>query len=183
MTLVSVLTPTIPPRAALLEQLKLSVAAQTVGRPTWEHLIAVDEDRQGCAKTMNHLAGLAQGEWLLPIADDDLLLPAALERLLEVSTDADVVYGPPLVSGNGATHFFGTPPEIPAPALVRATLWHELGGYDEALRREEDRNLWTRALAAGARFVRIHEPVWVYRFHRTTDGGYANKSYRRGVSA
>lgn len=177
---VSVLTPSIPEREALRIECKQSVAAQTFR--DFEHLVGIDENHAGCAVTMNKLAEMASGEWLLPLADDDLLLPGALDRLLRASDDADVVYSPPLVSGNAEQHFFGTPPAIPSFALVRTSLWRELGGYDESRIREEDRDLWTRALAASARFVRIDEPVWVYRFSRNHDGTYRNKSYARGVA-
>jgi GT2 family glycosyltransferase len=163
--LVSVLTPSIPGRNSYLTECELSVRSQGFGR--WEHLQEVDHEREGCAIVMNRLAAAAKGEWLLPLADDDLLLPGALERLLNLTDEADVIYAPPLVSGNeDRWWFFQTPPAIPSFALIRADLWHDLGGYDETLIREEDRDLWTRALAAGARFARFDaEPIWVYRQH------------------
>ncbi len=55
---------------------------------------------------------------------------------------------------------------IPSCALIRASLWRDLGGYDETLKREEDRNLWVKVLDAGARFVRVDDPTWVYRQHQ-----------------
>lgn len=176
--LVSVLTPTIDTRATLLEECLLSVRAQTLPDTLYEHLYALDTHRHGCSRTMNHLASQASGEWLLPLADDDLILPGALAALLAKAAEGDVIYSPPLVWGNGDTHFFGEPPRIPSFALIRTSLWRQLGGYDESAVREEDRKLWVRALEAGARFVRVDsEPTWVYRFH----GG--NKSYRGGVAA
>src|SRR3954470_12438511 len=92
---VSILTPSIPERAAMLKECRLSVKAQSLN--VWEHLIQVDETRRGCAVTMNELAGRARGEWLLPLADDDLILPRCLEVLLAHSAEADIVYAPPLV--------------------------------------------------------------------------------------
>src|SRR5690242_6397610 len=63
---VSVLTPSIPERADMLRECRKSVEAQTAD--VWiEHLIYVDADRQGCAKSMNALADRAAGEWLLPL--------------------------------------------------------------------------------------------------------------------
>jgi glycosyltransferase involved in cell wall biosynthesis len=181
-SLVSILTPSIPERGELLRECKASVEAQTVR--TFEHLVWIDTERLGCAKTMNLLAREARGVWLLPLADDDLILPGCLRVLLSHSADADIVYAPPLVTGNGDTHFFGSPPYIPSFALIRASLWHELGGYDEGRRREEDRDLWFRALAVGARFVRADaEPTWLYRFHVHPDGTPRNKSYARGVAS
>lgn len=167
---VSVLTPSIPERAHMLEECRASVKAQT--HPGVEHLVLVDEDRNGCAVTMNRLATLAHGEWLLPLADDDLLLPGCIATLLRHTEDADIVYAPPLVTGNeDRWWFYQAPPVIPSFALIRAELWEEIGGYDETLTREEDRVFWTAALDRGERFVRVDEPCWVYRQHE------GNKSF------
>ncbi len=85
---------------------------------------------------------------------------------MAATEDADIVYSPPLVTGNeDRWWFFQAPPVIPATALVRADLWRSLGGYDEALSREEDRDLWVKALQHNARFVRVDAPVWIYRQH------------------
>ena len=122
---------------------------------------------------MNRAAAWAVGDWLIPLADDDLLLPRCVETLLGHADGFDVVYAPPLVTGNEDRFwFFQAPPVIPSFALIRASLWRQLGGYDKSLRREEDRDLWTRALEVGARFKRVDEPCWVYRQH---DG---NKSFK-----
>lgn len=177
--MISVLTPSIVERAELRIECRQSVASQTFRN--FEHLVKIDRDREGCAVVMNQLAAKAKGSWLLPLADDDMLLPGALATLMRHSTDADIVYAPPLVWGNGDGHFHGEPPMIPSFALIRADLWRELGGYAEQLKREEDRDLWKRAMRAGARFVRADDaPCWVYRFMRNPDGSYRNKSYTRG---
>ena len=166
--LVSILTPSIPERDAFLDECERSVFAQTF--VDFEHLVMVDVEHAGCSVTVNKLASIAQGEWLLPLADDDLLLPGALDSLL--AADGDIIYSPPLVTGNeDRWWFFQEPPALPATALIRASLWRDLGGYDESLKREEDRDLWVKALAAGARFTRVDEPCWVYRMHSS------NKSF------
>lgn len=168
----------------MLEECKRSVEAQT--ERSFEHLVYLDEERRGCAVTMNRLAGAAQGEWVLPLADDDLLFPRTLEILLEHSEGADVVWSRPVVWGNDdAAHITGgEPPYIPSFALVRRLLWHELGGYDERLTREEDRSLWRRALDAGAAFRLVEDgPTWLYRFSFNSDGRPRNKSYNRGVAS
>lgn len=164
LTLVSVLTPSLPERSGLLEECRRSVEAQTFRE--FEHHVEVDHDRVGCAVTMNQLADDADGDWLLPLADDDLLLPGCLSTLAAHTDEGDVIYSPPLVTGNeDRWWFFQEPPVIPAVALIRASLWRDLGGYDESLLHEEDRDLWVKALDACARFVRIDEPTWVYRQH------------------
>jgi glycosyltransferase involved in cell wall biosynthesis len=176
MDLVSVLTPSIPERARMLAECKASVAAQT--HEDHEHLIGLDMVKAGCAVMMNRLARTAKGEWLLPLADDDLLLPGCLETLLAHKDEGDIIYAPPLVTGNeDRWWFYQAPPAIPSFALIRKELWFELGGYDESLIREEDRNMWVKALDVGARFVRVDEPCWVYRQHA------GNKSFHGGVAA
>lgn len=162
--MVSVLTPSIPERGGMLEEAKASVRAQIVPH---EHLVDVDRGRDGCAATVNRLARQARYEWLFVLADDDLMLPSCLYWHMQAATlGADVVYAPPLVWGAAEAGYRRRPPEIPSHALIRRSLWEQLGGYNENLRREEDRDLWTRALAAGARFVRFDEqPTWVYRIH------------------
>jgi glycosyltransferase involved in cell wall biosynthesis len=172
---VSVLTPTVPERADLLRECERSVAAQTW--PDYEHRILMDGDREGCAVTMNKLAAEAQGDWLLPLADDDLLLPGALASLLARFTEGDIIYSPPLVTGNeDRWWFYQAPPVIPSCALIRRSLWESLGGYDETLWHEEDRDLWVRALAFDAKFVRVDEPCWVYRLHA------GNKSFLKAAA-
>lgn len=174
---VSVITPSIPERAAWLEECRQSVRSQTFALR--EHLFEIDEHYRGCAKTMNRLAERAEGDWLLPLADDDLILPGCLATLMRHQDEGDIIYSPPLVWGlDEPWWFFQAPPAIPSVALIRAELWRELGGYDEGLTHEEDRAMWTRALNMGATFVKVDEaPTWVYRIHGE------NKSFNKGADA
>lgn len=160
---VSVLTPSVPERADMLAECVASVDAQTFRG--WEHLVLVDEGYEGCARTVNRLAADAKADWLFLIADDDLLLPDCLAAHLSVTGGADIVYSPPVVEGEPEGPFHGDPPGIPAVALIRRSLWDELGGYDVEKSQCEDYDFYERALAAGASFHRLRESMWVYRFH------------------
>lgn len=139
----------------------------------WEHIVMLDAEREGCAGTMNKAAAAAQADWLLPLADDDLLLPGCLRVLLDSSAGADVVYSPPLVWGEAPEQFCGAPPHIPAVALIRRDLWR--AGYEHP--EQEDLHHFERMLNEGARFVRADgAPTWVYRFHngnKSRNGGEA----------
>lgn len=170
--MISVLTATIAGRERMLEECKASVASQTYR--DFEHIVMLDMEYDGCSVMCNRMVEQAKGEWLFLLADDDLMLPGCLATHLEHSTNADIVYAPPLVWGlHDPWWFFQAPPAIPATALIRKSLWLELGGYDESARREEDRKLWIKAVDAGARFVRAEgSPTWVYRLNH---GG--NKSF------
>lgn len=170
--LVSVLTPTIIGREPLLAECEAAVAAQTF--QNHEHLILLDDEYAGCSATVNQLAAVARGDWLFIVADDDILLPRCLELHVAAADAASVVYAPPLVWGEDAAQFRAAPPNIPAVALISRRLWDKLGGYNTNLANTEDRDLWVRAEAKGARFVRADsEPTWVYRFH---DNAVKNKS-------
>jgi len=163
---VSVITATVEGRENLLVECISSVRSQTF--EDFEHVVVLDSELRGCSWAVNEAVARSSGEWLFLIADDDLMLPGCLEHLMAASADADVVYSPPLVSGNeDRWWFFQAPPVIPATALIRRSLWDQLGGYDESALREEDRKLWVKAVELGARFVRVDEPCWVYRQHRS----------------
>lgn len=180
--MISILTPTIPEREQMVVECKRSVASQTY--QAYEHLTGYDADYEGCSVTINRLAERAVGQWLLPLADDDLLLPGCLQTLIAHVDEGDIIYSRPLVWGNDSPHFFAEPPKIPSFALIPRMLWQELGGYDEDARREEDRKLWIKALDVGAKFVLVEDgPTWVYRFSLNADGKPRNKSYNGGISS
>jgi glycosyltransferase involved in cell wall biosynthesis len=174
--------PTIPERADLRREMLLSLEAQTLERSLYEVIVSEDPEHRGCSWAVNQGVARAKGEFLLIVPDDDLLLPPALEMLLEQVGEGDIIYSPPLVRQGIGDHFWGEPPEIPSFGLMRRSLFLELGGYDESARREEDRKLWMKALEAGKTFVRIPRPLWVYGFNFDDDGKLRNKSYNQGVS-
>ncbi len=177
MSKVSVITPTIPGREHFLAECKMSVVSQ-ISIAKIEHIVERDDEGDGNSVTTNRAAAKATGEWLIPLADDDLLLPGCVAALLEHSGEADIIYAAPLVNGNeDRWWFFQAPPFIPSFALIPTELWHSLGGYDETLAHEEDRELWKKALDAGATFLRIDDPCWVYRQHSS------NKSFNKKVAA
>ena len=153
----------------MLEELVESVARQSRVRG-WqmEHLWLVDQDYEGCSVMMNRLARMAKGDWLVPIADDDLVLPWFLRDHVQASGEADVVYSPPIVIGpdsGGQEQFWREPPNIPAVALIRRELWDRLGGYREDFTQTEDLVLFNAALEKEARFKRVDRHSWIYRFH------------------
>jgi hypothetical protein len=167
--LVSFITPSIPERAAMLEETIESIARMTpVDDWDVEHLWLVDHDYDGCSATMNRLARMAEGSWLVPIADDDLVLPWFLLDHAATSDEADVVYAPPLVTGSssgGEEQFWGEPPNIPAVAMIRKSMWDRAGGYSPGVTQTEDLLLFNCLQSHDARFVRSDRHSWVYRFH------------------
>lgn len=82
---ITVCTPSIPPRAALLERALRSVLAQTM--PAAAVSVAVDPDREGAAKTRQRALDAAQTRWVAFLDDDDELLPNHLAALFTATED------------------------------------------------------------------------------------------------
>jgi GT2 family glycosyltransferase len=141
------------------------------------HLVHVDHARVGEADGINRLARASSAAWFAVLADDDLVDATHLETLASRIDDADIVYTWCRVTGRNWNPNALFDAErlrrqnyIPATALIRASLWHRLGGYRNC--HGEDWDFWLRALDAGARFVCIPEVTWTYRFHDS------NQTYR-----
>jgi len=172
--MVSVITPTIPERSALLEEAKASVSRQTY--PAVEHLIQVDKDRIGQGFVRNELVLKARGEWLVFLDDDDLLDAQFAELHMEyaIATGVDVVYSicrlPPTYTGWAPriAEFdepaLRTANYIPVTALVRRSKFETVGGF-RVSGSLDDWNLWRSLLDAGARFSYLPCVCWTYRVH------------------
>ncbi len=170
---VAVLTPSLPEREPLLREAWRSVEAQTV---KVEHLVAMDDAREGPSVVRNWLAARADPavEWLLPLDDDDLLDPDCVQELLSHSGACDVIYPWCRVQDfaeglepwcpnrlfNAETLLAYN--YIPVTCLIRKSLWDEVGGMPN-LPHAEDWRFFKRCLAAGAVFRCVDEVLWTYR--------------------
>lgn len=180
MTSVTVVTPAIPERINdWLQQTIHSVNNQIV-KPDM-HLIGFDYERVGCAAMMHRLLKSVETEWFVPLADDDILHPRFLERLLAASEGADVVYPWCKVVGrnwNPNSHYdpkrLLTENYIPSTALIRTSTFRELGGYDMVV--AEDWSYWRKIVLNNKIMRCVPEELWTYRFHRKIDGSPENIS-------
>lgn len=171
---ITIVTPSIPKRAAMLGECVQSVAAQT-DKPR-RHIIEVDWSREGFVNLTNQLITQVESEWLMVLPDDDLIDPNHLEAISAVDDDgADIIYSWCRVVGrddwscnaefNAERLRWGN--YIPGgAAAMRTKTFREFGGYRHEA--SEDWGLWLRALGGGARFKCVPEVTWTYRFH---DGG------------
>lgn len=171
---VTILTASMPERSGMLGELCASVAAQTVAPRA--HLIAVDHPRDGFVATVNRLASQVTTTWLMVMCDDDLLDPHHLATITAAAGWFDVAYTwcrstgrdgwTPNAEFDAATlrHRNFIPGGA---ALVRTSLWQELGGYRKTTDWDcaEDWDFWQRALEVGAEFVCEPKVTWTYRFH------------------
>lgn len=176
---VTIITPTIEGREALLDEAVASVAAQT--EPV-QHIVWIDAERVGPAAARNHLLGLVSTEFVGFLDDDDLLDPSHVEQLMTLlatgASLADLAWsrcrtvfadgvpvirvGQPmrpdyrLLCRQGRNY-------IPVTVIARTASIRAAGGFD-ARDRYEDYALWCRMLAAGMRFAHLPAETWTYRF-------------------
>lgn len=161
---VTIITATLPERAALLKRATDSVAEQLL-KPD-AHTIVYDYAKKGGAYTKNLACSTVRTKWIALLDDDDYLYPNHLERLVSLaeSSNADVAYSP----DDGAKMYReGFSPDrlrsgsiVSHNALVRAELFKELGGFE--IIHGYDWSFWVRALNTGAKFVRTDEVTWFY---------------------
>lgn len=167
---VTVITPTVPHRYEMLFDCIESVRNQTVLPKN--HFIGVDYEREGIPKTINKMISNADTEWIAPLCDDDVYYSNYIERLIQESNDADMIY--PWC--NVVNHPTGWNPNsyfdpqrllvenyIPATVLIRKSVWEELGGYPDCI--YEDWMMWIKLVQRKKRIKCVPEVLWEYRFH------------------
>jgi hypothetical protein len=178
---VSIITPTVPERASLLAEAKLSVRNQTY--PDIEHLIGVDEKGIGPGFLRNELVRKSEADWLVFLDDDDLLDPEFVELHLAhaEATGADLVYGicrlpaeykgwaPRMEEFDASLLRRPRRNYIPVTVLVRRSMFEKAGGF-RVSGSLDDWNLWLSLLDVGAKFEYLPCVCWSYRVHGMTEG-------------
>jgi glycosyltransferase involved in cell wall biosynthesis len=137
----------------------------------------------GVSVARNRGIAAARGDWIAFCDDDDLWAPEKLARQVSAAerAGADWVYAGDVNVDEQLRVLSGGPPPDPATVLtrlsrtnplasggsnviVRSSVLAGVGGFDPALRRTEDWDLWIR-------LARVGPPAWVcaplvaYRFH------------------
>lgn len=133
------------------------------------------QPNQGLAAARNNGIAATRGAIVLPLDDDNRLLPTYLQRglpLMEADEGVDVVYGDRLDFGlRQARVVIGEPSltamlqqnHIDACALIRRSFWQRCGGYDPSLPALEDWDLWLKGMRQGMHAVYLAEPCFEYR--------------------
>jgi glycosyltransferase involved in cell wall biosynthesis len=117
----------------------------------------------------------SRGDYFLPLDADNRVLPGFVDEaiaLLEGDPGAGVVYGNRREFGARSGDVEVPELELPrmlwsnyidACAVVRRSVWNEVGGYDTAFPDWEDWDFWLSVVERGWRFVRIPRPAFEYR--------------------
>ena len=163
-----------------------AIARTYAGRDPRVHYRRQENSGQGAAR--NAGIGVARGEAVAFLDQDDIWLPEKLARQLPLLDVATVVYSDTYILRDGgrsreerlSEHLDGWP--VPATlqslivgntipvltALVPRRLLLAHGGFtsDPALQGVDDYDLWLRLAAAGVTFTYFPEPLAVYRVHK-----------------
>lgn len=196
---VTVVIPTIPPRAAVLQRAVASVIAQY----TMPAAIHVVSDRFGDGAPVTRHRGLmnVETEWVAFLDDDDEFLPYHLGLLLEAADthDADYVWsrfkiaypnghlvdGPaPLAERSFMQWDDDHPAQTTITTMVRTKLAQSVGGFllyeddgrtIDGQRRGEDFDFTMRCRAAGAVFRHVPEVTWTWHHWGHNTSGLASR--------
>jgi glycosyltransferase involved in cell wall biosynthesis len=147
----------------------------------------------GQADALNRGFGFSDGNILGWVNSDDVLLPGALEAVVEVfesNPGVEVVYGDAFfisetgeIQGKYPTAKFSeklflnkcilSQPSV----FFRRSIYDKVGGVQNDLHYCLDYNLWLKFYQAGARFIYINKPFSATRIYGATKGATAGKKY------
>jgi glycosyltransferase involved in cell wall biosynthesis len=190
---ITVVTPTIPPRARLLNRAMDSLRLQTL-RPR-DVIIQGDADHSGAAATRQRGLEAVDTEWVAFLDDDDEFMPGHLEALWAAhrSTEADMIYSWYEVIGgtDPRPEEFGLPWDKANPrqttivSLVRTELALDVGGFVDL---EEDADLdspdrhyagedwrFTRRINASGMIYHLPVKTWYWHHHGANTSGLGSR--------
>jgi len=146
-----------------------------------DHVRFVSEPDEGQSDALNKAAGMAGGEWLGWLNADEFYLPGAFQTVratLQRTPGADVVYGDCCFVDSDGRLLRLLPQHPFAPRVLR---WYgpfmsscatfiradslTVRGWDTALRRVMDWDLYLELQRRGVRFVYVRAPLAAFRLH------------------
>ena len=162
-------------------------------------IVALDQENAGIVASLNRAADMARGDLLARMDADDLALPrrfelqhaaflarpdlAALGGHAWVIDQAGRIVGPSYVPVGRREILrdieFSSPLIHPA-AMMRKTVFEQLGGYRSRYETAEDYDLWLRMLDAGYVIDNLNQMILHYRQH---PGGVSSSGRARQALA
>ncbi len=129
-----------------------------------DEICYINQHNQGVARARNSGAKSSCGDWLLFLDADDMLYPEAIQHLVSQidGTQPGVVFGKirvrrksewvekyyPNLEGPpphpASLNFYNTVIVTPGAAIVKRTVFEEVGGFESNLHPVEDRHFWLK---------------------------------------
>jgi glycosyltransferase involved in cell wall biosynthesis len=154
----------------------------------------VQQSNMGVARARNRGVVEARGELIVFLDADDILEPTFIERTYEALERTNAAYaytdartfGPraslvPIRPFDGNALFEGN--FIPVTALLKKSVFLEVGGFDPSWPAHEDHELWARLFVRGHYGVLVPEPLFRYRFHGPSRNTALTEEQRRDLHA
>lgn len=132
----------------------------------------------------NHGVSESNGELILCLDADDMLMPTMIEecvQALRMHPEASIVYTGVTCFGDSNQQWAAPPFDagrlilqnyITCASVYRKEMWEAVGGYKTNHRGVEDYALWVEASGLGYRGINIPRQLWRYRVHK--DGIFAS---------
>lgn len=155
------------------------------------------QSNAGVCVARNLGAAETRADWLLFLDADDRLLPDAVERLIQRAQRGTpgVVYGNAItfddakgirrldermncegaVPGAAKANFWKSVPSTPGAAIIRASLFRELGGWNVNYNTAADRDMWVKT-GALAEWGHVAEAVLEKRNHGDNMSGNLDRA-------
>lgn len=181
---ITVVIPTIPPRADMLIHAVRSVIDQTL--PAAALSVAIDTEHAGAAATRQRALNAVQTRWTAFLDDDDYLYSNHLAVLSQIMHDSDADYAYSWFDGNdpfpmhrGRQMNPAEPHHTTMTVMVRTELAKSVGFMNHPDAPPE----WTgedwlftlKCLEAGAKFIGTGEVTWHYSVHGQNTSGLGSR--------
>ena len=152
-----------------------NVIEDFISKNTNEKIIFINQENQGPSKARNNGAKIATGMYLVFIDADDLINPNYIAKCLvvyEKNNTLNIVYSEVELfdaeKGKWELDEFKLPHFlfyncIPIFAMIKTSVFNELGGFDENLSFTEDWELWIRIVKDYGGVYKIPEILFYYR--------------------
>lgn len=157
----------------------------------------IKKEHSGAPKTRNRAIAEAKGEYLVWLADDDMLLPAALQYyaiFLNQNPRIDVLYShirmfeaesdeTTMIKANdwynknedALAFLLKGSPVTDGGCAVRKKIYEEIGNYNEEFSRAQDYEFWTRLVQTQKYILKlVPKYLYLYQIHKSNITGKFN---------